>query len=814
MSAKNLSQILEALEKPLRYAAKNNYANLKSLKGLEPYIDFWLKKAAALSLSPSQEDLWRELRKILQNFDSLDIAEKRERLRQFQEAINNLKSADLAPSSPAHWPSPMEFRQWRQELQTPLQFLKGIGPRLSALLKKKNIHTVEDALYFLPRAYQDRRQIKTISQLKIGQIETVMGTVLKAELGYYHRRRTFELTIGDKTGTLVAKWFNFNLRYMKGRFKPGMRVILTGEVRLFQFQKEIDHPELEVIAEINEPGESLHFGRIVPIYSETEGLYQKQRLLRRIMKNVVDLFAPKACSGLPAEICRRHNLISLPEAFQQVHFPNGREEISSLNEGKSAAHRRLVFDEFFFLELGLALRRQGTLLEKGIAFPISHHYTNQLRSLLPFSLTPAQERVLKEIELDMCQPHPMNRLLQGDVGSGKTIVALMAGLMAIEGGYQVALMAPTEILAEQHFLNISPLLQKLNLRATLLTSSLKKSQKEKLKKEIRGGAINLVIGTHALIQEGVEFQRLGLAIIDEQHKFGVLQRATLKKKGYNPDVLVMTATPIPRTLAMTIYGDLDVSIIDQLPPGRGSITTMVIPEKERFRAYHLMRTEINKGKQAYVVYPLVEESERLDLKDATQMALHLQRHIFPEFKVGLLHGRMKSEEKEAIMAEFKARRIHILVSTIVIEVGIDVPNATVMVIEHAERFGLSQLHQLRGRIGRGKDPAHCILIARPPLSEEAARRLRVMAQTTDGFKIAEEDLAIRGPGELLGTLQSGLPDFRVANFLKDMHLLQLARQEAFAIVARDPTLAFPEHFFMKETLRERWRGRLELATVG
>ncbi len=601
---------------------------------------------------------------------------------------------------------------------------------------------------------------------------------------------------------------------MKGRFQPGMRLILTGEVRLFQWQKEIDHPEIEIIEDLPEQEEALHFGRIVPIYSETEGLYQRQRLIRRIMKNVIDLYAPKAFTGLPEDLCRRHNLMPLAEALRQVHFPDASEDISLLDEGKSAAHRRLIFDEFFFLELGLALRHQGTSLEKGIAFPIDHRYTNQLRSLLPFSLTPAQEQVLQEIERDMRRAHPMNRLLQGDVGSGKTIVALMAGLMAIEGGYQVALMAPTEILAEQHYFNISSLLEKLNLRAALLTSSIKKSPKEKIKREISEGKIHFIIGTHALIQEQVFFPRLGLAIIDEQHKFGVLQRATLKKKGYNPDVLVMTATPIPRTLAMTIYGDLDVSIIDQLPPGRGHVTTKVFPEKERFRVYHLLREELRQGKQAYIVYPLVEESERLDLKNATQMAQHLQRDIFPEFKVGLIHGRLKSEEKEAIMADFKARRLQILVSTIVIEVGIDVPNASLMVIEHAERFGLSQLHQLRGRIGRGRDPGHCLLIARYPLSNEAEKRLQVMEQTTDGFKIAEEDLAIRGPGDLWGTLQSGLPDFRVGDFLKDFQLLALARQEAFALVARDPTLSLPEHFFLKETLQERWQGRLELATVG
>jgi ATP-dependent DNA helicase RecG len=819
-----LEEILAAIEKPIQFASGHDFANLKTLKGLELYFARWLEKAGALILSPRRKDLFQTLHEQLQGFDGMDLMGKKARVREVQKIIHDLKCEDEASLPCQPWPTQAEFHQSRKELQTSIQFIKGVGPRLSELLKKKNILTVEDALYFLPRLYQDRRQIKTISQLTAGKIETVIGTVLKADMTPYRRRRTFELTVGDETGTLIAKWFNFNPRFMKGRFKKGMRLILFGEVKLYQFQKEIHHPELEILGEPEsadgntaapaEKEESLHFGRIVPVYSETEGLYQRQRLIRRIMKNAVDLFAAREFSGIPEEVCRRQNLIPLSEAFRQAHHPDAGEDLTLLNEGKSPAHRRLVFDEFFFLELGLALRRSGTLMEKGIPILISHRHTRRLREILPFSLTPAQERVLAEIESDMRRPHPMNRLLQGDVGSGKTIVALLSGLMAIEGGYQVAIMAPTEILAEQHDLSIRPLVEKLGFRAALLTSSLKRSEKEDFLARIRKGEIQVVIGTHALIQEGVEFQRLGLAIIDEQHKFGVLQRATLKKKGLSPDVLVMTATPIPRTLAMTLYGDLEVSVIDQLPPGRGSITTRVLNEKERFRVYRTLREEIAKGKQAYIVYPLVEESERLDLKDATQMAKNLQRDIFPEFKIGLVHGRLKSEEKEAIMADFKARRIHILVSTIVIEVGIDVPNASVMVIEHAERFGLSQLHQLRGRVGRGKDPSQCLLIAQYPRSEEAERRLRVMEQTTDGFRIAEEDLAIRGPGELMGTQQSGLPDFRVANFARDIQLLSEARKEAFGIIARDPLLSMPEHFFIKETLKERWKGRLELATIG
>jgi ATP-dependent DNA helicase RecG len=818
-------QIFESLEKPLLYASHNEFANVKKLKGLEPYVETWLDKAGRLGPPPFPPDLLQRFGTVLRGFDAMDPEGKKNRVREAQGLLDKMKAGEPPGEGTPSLPTFPEFQKMRQELQTPIQYLKGVGPRLSEILKKKNIRTVEDALYFLPRAYEDRRFIKKISQLTVGKQETAVGEVLSSDVVHHGRRRSFTVMIGDETGILTAKWFNFNPRFMKDRFRKGMRVILSGEIRMFQFQKEIHHPELEVLEDPGEKEkepspdsatgeESLHFQRIVPIYSETEGLYQRQRLIRRIQKRVVDQFAAKAVSGLPAEICRRQGLIPLSEALRRAHFPDLQEDIQALQERKSPAHRRLIFEEFFFMEIGLALRRSGTALEKGIAFPISHRYTQKLRSLLPFALTPAQDRVIREIEGDMRKPHPMNRLLQGDVGSGKTLVALTAALMAIEGGYQVAIMAPTEILAEQHFLNIRPLIEQLGLRSCLLTSSSKKKQRDVLLQDLQDGAVQIAIGTHALIQGGVEFRNLGLAIIDEQHKFGVLQRANLKKKGYHPDVLVMTATPIPRTLAMTLYGDLDVSVIDQLPPGRGVITTRVFSEKERHQVYRLLREELGKGKQAYVVYPLVEESERLDLKDATQMAAHLQRDIFPEFKVGLLHGRMKSEEKEAVMADFKGRRLQVLVSTIVIEVGIDVPNASVMVIEHAERFGLSQLHQLRGRVGRSQDPAQCLLIAQYRRSEDAEQRLRIMEKTRDGFKIAEEDLAIRGPGELLGTQQSGLPEFRVADFVRDFPLLAEARKEAFALIDRDPPLSKPEHYLMKETLTERWKGKLELARVG
>jgi ATP-dependent DNA helicase RecG len=481
-----------------------------------------------------------------------------------------------------------------------------------------------------------------------------------------------------------------------------------------------------------------------------------------------------------------------------------------MSEGADKGHAALAFDEFFFLELGLALKRQGTTLEPGIPFQVTHRYTRKLLEHLPYSLTAAQKRVLAEIKTDMMAPHPMHRLVQGDVGSGKTIVAFMAALIALENSYQVAFMAPTEILAEQHYLTIHAWCEHLGLRPLLLTASLKGKVRQQALAEIASGNAQIVIGTHAVIQDKVEFHRLGLGIVDEQHRFGVLQRAILKSKGENPDILVMTATPIPRTLAMTLYGDLALSVIDQLPPGRTPIRTKLCLESSRRTMYGAIRDEIRQGRQAYIIYPLVDETEKSELKAATNMAEQLSEEIFPDLRIGLLHGRMKPEEKETVMRAFKAGDTDILVATTVIEVGIDVPNATLMVIEHAERFGLSQLHQLRGRVGRGAAQSSCLLMV-DKLSQDAQKRLNVMVSTTDGFKIAEADLDIRGPGDFLGTRQAGLPDLRVANIIRDAQILEMARREAFSLVQREPNLEkYPD---LRQELTHRWGGRLHLASI-
>jgi ATP-dependent DNA helicase RecG len=691
--------------------------------------------------------------------------------------------------------------------------VKGVGPRLAKLFEKKGILTVEDALYFLPRCYEDRSHLNKISELKVGRKETGFGEILLSGVAFFQnkRKRVFEVVVGDGSGTITLKWFHGNERYLRDRFKKGHKLIFSGEVRWFNNQKEIHHPDVEIVDGDIEK-DYLNFKRIVPIYSETEGLYQKT--LRRLVKAILDGYADELSSPIPPEIVERQDLIDFSEAFRRVHFPPEGESIEILNLQRSDGHRRIIFDEFFFLELGMALKKRGVALETGISFKTKGGLSQKLLHQLSFQLTRAQERVLAEIKEDLEKPHPMNRLIQGDVGSGKTILALLTCLDVVECGYQAAIMAPTEVLAEQHFLNLHRWVEPLGVKVALLTHTVKGSEREDLYQRIRNGDVQLVIGTHAVIQESVEFNRLGLAIIDEQHKFGVVQRGLLKKKGVNPDVLVMTATPIPRTLAMTIYGDLDVSLIDEMPPGRMPVETRVFSESARTKVYRIIEEEVRKGRQAFIVYPLVEESEKLDLKDATRMAEHLQKEVFPEFRIGLLHGRMKSDEKEAVMMEFKEGKIQILVATTVIEVGIDIPNASVMVVEHAERFGLSQLHQLRGRIGRGRYPSRCILLAQYRSSEEAKVRLRAMEKTTDGFKIAEEDLALRGPGEFFGIRQSGLPDFRVAHIIRDTPILIEARKEAFRVIQEDPELLNPSHAGLKDILIKRWKGRMELATIG
>ncbi len=677
-----------------------------------------------------------------------------------------------------------------------VQYIKGVGPQRAKLLKKIGISSIEDALYYLPYRYEDRSSLKKISQLEPGMLTTVTGEVALIDFKKIPGKITIlEITVSDGSGIVKAKWFN--QPYMKKVFKRGQKLFLSGKVKVNKYHGvgfEMETPEYEFIAEDSDS--FIHTSRIVPVYRTTSGLGQKT--MRTLMYNIVEKSATVITEYIPEEILSRNSFIGVDNALISVHFPEGEDiDIDTLNSGRSEYHRRLAFDELFLFQLGVQRIKKGIEEEKGIEFIAEPSLTEELADSLPFTLTKAQEKVIGEIFDDMERFKPMNRLVQGDVGSGKTVVALLAMLKAVENGYQASMMVPTEILAQQHYLNIISLLKGIDINCQLMTSKVKKGD----------GTPDIMIGTHALIQEGVAFDNLGLAVVDEQHRFGVRQRAMLRKKGFNPDVLVMTATPIPRTLAMTLYGDLDHSSIDELPPGRTPVETMIVKESKKQTVYDLIRREINAGGQAYIVYPLIEEGENMNIRSA-EIGYDALSGMFPEMRIELVHGRMKPAERQSVMEQFRSGEIKILVSTTVIEVGVDVPNANVMVIVHAERFGLSQLHQLRGRVGRGEKKSFCILLAYGDLSEEATRRLDAMKKTTDGFRIAEEDLDIRGPGDFFGTAQSGYPELKVANIIRDSKILILARKEASELITKDPLLE--KHAVLRERVNRMWKNRIEL----
>lgn len=800
----SIESILEKIERPLQFSIKNDYQHLPLLKDVESLMHTFLGELK--SVLPSANEGAERLAVIFNGFDTQSLAEKKRRVVEALDVVAEIKrQASLIDCKEM-----TQFDKTLAILSQPIQYVKGVGPRIAAIFEKKRVLTVDDLLYFLPRRYEDRRVVKTIADASVGNRETVVGEISLAQFRGYGTTKSFEVTVADTSGKLVATWFKGSPAFLKNTFKLGHKVILTGEVRTFKGMKSMIHPDFEVIS--SDDDDSLHFRRIVPIYSESEGLHQKT--IRKIVHTALSMAMPELDSPIPRSLCNERMLPSLSESIMNLHFPPTMDIASEADAGRSPYLRRLIYEEFFFFELGMALRRAEVAFERGISFATGGERVRRFYRLLPFSLTGAQQRVIREIEADMQRAYPMNRLLQGDVGSGKTVVAMVAMITACENGYQSAIMAPTEILAEQHYRNIRRWAEELGLKVALITGSKKGTEAKQLIAGIASGEIQIIVGTHALIQERLSFHRLGLAVIDEQHRFGVIQRAALRDKGINPDIIVMTATPIPRTLALTVYGDLDVSVIDELPPGKKPIKTQVYYESQREKVYEIIRSEVRKGQQVFIVYPLVEESQHLDVKDATNMADHLQHIVFPDLRVGLIHGKMRPRDKDRIMSAFMRREIDILVATTVIEVGIDVPEASLMVIEHADRFGLSQLHQLRGRVGRSTTPGHCILMAQYDVSEEARKRLFVMERSNDGFRIAEEDLAIRGPGEFMGTRQSGLPDFRVASIVRDGRILNEARTDAFRIIAEDPRLEKPEHQALKFMLHHRWGGRLDLAKTG
>jgi len=775
------------------------------------------------------------------------------------------------------------------ELHTEVKYAKGVGPRVAEWLAAKGIATVEDLLYYLPFRYEDRLNPRGIAELQPGEMATVIAEVRGSGLFRTQRMPIFQMTAAQGTASIKCLWFHAT--YLKDKFQPGQMVALYGRVEADKRKRgglQLIQPQFEILSdpadsEAEDAAEralaaSLEVGRIVPIYESAAQGKLTSRWFRRVVRGALASLAPQIPDGIPPAVCARLELVPRRQAFEQAHWPPPEARFEDLQEARTPAHHRLIFEELFFLEVGLELKRRRLRAQPGLAFTLDDKVRSAIKRILPFHPTAAQKRVLGEIAADMREARPMRRLLQGDVGSGKTLVALVAAIIAIENGYQAALMAPTEILATQHYLAARQILEPAGYRIVLLTGSVEEKGKRDIRRHIARGDVQLVIGTHALIEEKVGFARLGLVVVDEQHRFGVLQRLRLMKKSsagvspattgpgvskardfgsagvspavarasspaqeIEPDVLGMTATPIPRTLALTLYGDLDVSLLDELPPGRAPIVTRRVSDERSAEVFDFARKQVQAGHQVYVVYPVIEEKEeeqagkdrvaqpspavpetlfpepppRTTLKAAIQMYDHLRKKVLPDLRVGLLHGRLDAEEKDRVMRAFQRGHLDVLVSTTVIEVGVDVPNATLMIVEHAERFGLSQLHQLRGRIGRSGAKSYCVLMTGGKTTPEAEQRLDALVRTTNGFEIAELDLELRGPGEFFGTRQAGMPSFRVANLLRDREVLEVAKREAAALVSGSSAGVSPQDVRrVMEHLKAHWQRRYGLVEVG
>lgn len=705
-------------------------------------------------------------------------------------------------------------------LSKEIQYIKGVGPARAAALGKIGIKTVIDLIYYFPRDWVDRSKIKTINKVVLGEKETVKGVVVSKETKQVRNRlKITQVLIQDDRGYIAGIWYN--QPYMEKVFNKGDTVMFHGKVEMFRGAFQMATPEYEVIQggggrgegggepstvnsqQSTDPDDLLNLNRIVPIYPLTENISQKQ--FRKIIKFTIDNYLKYTGDALPEKIRQKYSLMGLRDSLLNAHFPDDAKKLEE-------ARRRLIFEEFFFLQYALAARKRGLKLKQAPVFRAAGAF-EKVPGNLPFTLTNAQKRVLEEIKNDLASGKPMNRLIQGDVGSGKTVVALLSSIVAADSGFQSAIMAPTEILASQHMRTISAIIEGTDIKVELLLGGTKKKQRDEILAGLKSGATHILIGTHALIVDDVEFKNLGLITIDEQHRFGVMQRAKLAEKAGNlPHTLIMTATPIPRTLSMTVYGDTDISIIDELPPGRKPIQTVLFADTEKTRLYNFIEERLKEGAQVYAVYPLVEESEKLDLKSAIQMQKEWAAR-FANYKTSIVHGQMQKQERDAAMADFKDKKIQILVSTTVIEVGIDVPNASVMVIEHAERFGLSQLHQLRGRVGRGEVKSYCILIG-DPHTEDGFKRLNIMLNTQDGFKISEEDLIIRGPGEFMGVRQHGLPEFKIASIIKDKDILQLSKDAAVSIISGVCDINHSEKELLFRIIKLKYGTNFDLINIG
>ena len=807
---------IDSLRNVLELERQKGYTDRAVIGGLDKYLH---KQAGQIRESINDPQLLKgfdELNLAMFNYGSCDIDERKRWMASVFDWLDGLpkltetnSSQRSVVSSPTAAAEPRQKR--KEELDSPMTVIKGISTSIEKKFAKLNVRTVRDLLYFFPRRYVDYSQKKPTSELIEGEEQTTIGTIWQAKVTTFGNRAGTEAIIGDETGNIRAVWFN--QPYLAKSFRTNARIVISGTVSLFKGHKVFESPEWELLGD----KELIHTGRLVPVYPLTQGLYPRQ--LRKWIKETVDSYVWQLSDFLPSEIKTRCQLLDLPTAIAQIHYPDDQTMAAR-------ARGRLSFDELLLLQLGvLAKKRDWQESQPGNAFRIDQEVISRFLQCLPFTLTRAQERVLQEILDDLKKPKAMSRLLQGEVGSGKTVIATLAVLIAAANGYQGALMAPTEVLAEQHYTNICDYLSQVGreelhcepgegtirryreflskpLTIALLVGSLSGAEKESLHGKINQGKVDIVIGTHAIIQKEVEFKKLGLAVIDEQHRFGVLQRSALRQKGFNPHVLVMTATPIPRTMALTLYGDLDLSVIDELPPGRQVVKTKCLEPQDREKAYTFLHRQVSNGRQGFIICPLVEESEILEAKAATTEYERLSREVFPDLRLGLLHGQMPGPEKEQVMRHFRSGELDILVSTSVVEVGIDVPRASVMIVEGAERFGLSQLHQFRGRVGRDKEQGYCLLIPEK-LSPEARERLQLMERVHNGFALAEKDLELRGPGEFFGTHQSGLPDLKLAK-LTDLHSLELARREAMTLFQEDPDLRKAEHQPLRQQLGQAW----------
>jgi ATP-dependent DNA helicase RecG len=810
-----LSINVESLRKILELEHRKGYADSAVFGGLDKFLRNWAGQAIGSITDPQLLNRFHKLHLVNPDYASLTKQQRKEWVKAVLDFLaeaepgeaegGKAKRTPIAnkPSSRARVPRAVVS----QSIDSPITVIRGISSSLATKFSKLGVNTVRDLLYFFPHRHLDYSQRKSISQLTEGEEETIIANVWQAQETRLGGRRSTEAIVGDETGNVRIVWFNNP--YLAKKLATNTRIVVSGRVSLFNGRHVFESPEWELV----EDRELIHTGRLVPLYSLTRGLRPRQ--VRKLMKGVIDQWAWQVGDFLPPELKERCNLLELPQAISQAHYPED-------EAVKARARVRLAFDELFLLQLGvLSKKRDWQESQPGSPFSVKASVLETFLKSLPFELTAAQQKVLKELLADLQKPQPMSRLLQGEVGSGKTVVATAALLMAAANGYQGAFMAPTEILAEQHFATICQLLSRVGhqeegedylcsysgvlshpLTVALLIGDITQVKKQELQQRIANGDIDIVIGTHALIQKGVEFNRLGLAVVDEQHRFGVTQRSALRQKGFSPHVLVMTATPIPRTLALTLYGDLDLSVIDQLPPGRQLVKTKWLKPVQRESAYAFIRRQVANNRQVFIICPLVEESEVIQARAAVAEYQRLSEEVFPELKLGLLHGRMSADEKDKVMRRFRSGELDILVSTPVVEVGIDVPNATVMLVESADRFGLSQLHQFRGRVGRGTEQSYCMLLAQNP-SEIGRERLDLIEKIQDGFQLAEEDLRLRGPGEFFGTRQSGLPDLCMAK-LSDVALLELARSEAIRLFETDPSLKKSEHQPLAKELGRVW----------